>query len=171
MRPHPVAHTLPSFPQGLDLWLLKYVTIKKSSHSFQGSSFQLYCFLMLERWLDFKSGCRSLNSKELVSVYHAFKCNLKDLTTKSALSAWGQLSLTGACPVAGYIDHVILWHVQFSFVLGSVRHFLPLPPPPRLCLFFSTDLFSMTGACSFHVTWRLMAELSCCVSQGGIISI
>ena len=28
-----------------------------------------------------------------------------------------------ACPVAGYIDHVILWGVQFSFVLGSVSHF------------------------------------------------
>ena len=33
-------------------------------------------------------------------------------------------ALACACPVAGYIDLVILWHVQFSFVLGSVSHFL-----------------------------------------------
>ena len=47
---------------------------------------------------------------------HAFKCNLKELTTKSALSAWGQRSLACACPGAGYIDHLIHWLVQFSFV-------------------------------------------------------
>ena len=50
----------------------------------------------------------------------AFKCNLKELTAKSALSASGQRSLACACPVAGYIDHMIHWHVQFSFVLGSL---------------------------------------------------
>ena len=60
---------------------------------------------------------------------NAFKCTLKELTTKSALSALGQRSLACAYPVAGYIDHVILWRIQFSFVLGSASHFLPLPPP------------------------------------------
>ena len=48
--------------------------------------------------------------------FHAFKCNLKELTTKSTLSAWGQRSLPCACPGAGYIDHLIHWRVQFSFV-------------------------------------------------------
>ena len=76
----------------------------------------------------------------------AFKCNLKKLTTKSALSAWGQWSLACLCPVAGYIDHVIHWHDQLSFMLGSFSHFLP-PPPPFLPLgfvvFFSTDVFSV----------------------------
>ena len=67
-----------------------------------------------------------------MQLLNAFKCNLKELTTKSALSAWGQRSLTCACLVAGDIDHVIHWRVQFSFVLGSFSYFLP-PPPPKLC--------------------------------------
>ena len=46
----------------------------------------------------------------------AFKCNLKELTTESALSAWGQWSLACAWPGAGYIDHLIHWRVHFSFV-------------------------------------------------------
>ena len=69
-------------------------------------------------------------------------CNLKELTTKSAVSTC-QRSLACACPVVGYIDHVIHWRVHFSFVLGSVSHFLPLPPPPRLCWFFSPLMFSV----------------------------
>ena len=47
--------------------------------------------------------------------FHPFICNLKELTTKSVLSAWGQRSLACACPGAGYIDHLIHWRVQFSF--------------------------------------------------------
>ena len=61
---------------------------------------------------------------------HFFKCNLKELTTKSALSAWVQQSLAYTCPVAGYIDHVILGRVQFSFLQGSDSHFFPLPASP-----------------------------------------
>ena len=48
--------------------------------------------------------------------FHTFKCNLKELTTERALSARGQRSLACACPGAGYIDHLIHWRVQFSFV-------------------------------------------------------
>ena len=99
----------------------------------------------------------------------AFKCNLKKLTTKSALSAWGQRPLACLCPVAGYIDHVMHWHVQLSFVLGSFSHFLPPSPlpPPRLCCFFLHWCFF----CSFPLVWGLMAGLHCCTSHGGIISI
>ena len=58
-------------------------------------------------------------------------------------------------------------------------YFLPPPPPPlpRLCscccrVFFSTDVFKCDGgAGSFPFVWGLMAELHCCASQGGIISI
>ena len=71
---------------------------------------------------------------------NAFKCNLKKLTTKSAFSAWGQWSLTCACPVAGYINHVIHWRIQFFFVLGSVSHFLP-PPLPLGFVGFSPLMF------------------------------
>ena len=76
-----------------------------------------------------------------MQLLNAFKCNLKELTTKSVFSAWGQRPLACACPVAGHIDHVIHWRVQFSFVLGSVSHFLPLSPSSRLCWFFSSDVF------------------------------
>ena len=99
--------------------------------------------------------------------------------------------LACACPVARYIDHVIHWRVQFSLVLFfffSAHEvlppiFSPSPPPPRhhLCLgfvlvvavFFFSPLmfFSVTGACSFPFEWGLMAELHCCASHGGIISI
>ena len=71
---------------------------------------------------------------------NAFKCNLKELTTKSAFSAWGQWSLACTCPVAGYIDHVIYWRIQFFFVLGSVSHFLP-PPLPLGFVGFSPLMF------------------------------
>ena len=59
---------------------------------------------------------------------------------------------------------MIHWRVQFSFVLGSVSHFLPLPPPSRLCWFFSTDVFFffiLTGACSFPFLWE--SWLGCAV--------
>ena len=39
-----------------------------------------------------------------MQLLNAFKCNLKELKTKSALSAWGQRSLACARPVAGDID-------------------------------------------------------------------
>ena len=48
--------------------------------------------------------------------FDAFKCNLKELTSKSTLSAWGQRSLACACPGAGYIDHLIHWRVHSSIV-------------------------------------------------------
>ena len=54
---------------------------------------------------------QSLISANLGSNFNAFKCNLKELTTKSASSAWGQRSLAFACPVAGYIDQAIHWHI------------------------------------------------------------
>ena len=105
--------------------------------------------------------------------FHAFKCNLKELTTKSTLIAWGQRSLACACPVAGYIDHMIHWRFQFSFVLGSVSHFPPLSPSPLgfVGFFLPLMFFSVTGACPLHFLWGLMAGLCCCASHGGIISI
>ena len=93
---------------------------------------------------------------------NAFKCNLKELAPKSALSAWGQRSLACACPVAGYIDHVIHRSVQFPFVLGSVSHFLPLPPSPQaLLVFLYWCFFSVTGACS--CLWCGGSWLGCAV--------
>ena len=85
----------------------------------------------------------------------------------------GQRSLVRACSVAGYIDHVISWRVQFSFRAGFCR---PFSSPPALPLgllgFFSTDAFvSVMGACSFSLVWGLMAGLRCCASHGGIISV
>ena len=75
--------------------------------------------------------------------------------------------------MAGHIDHVILWRVQFSLRAGFCRPF-SFPPalPLGLLGFFSTDAFvSVTGACSFPFVWGLMAGLHCCASHGGIISV
>ena len=70
--------------------------------------------------------------------------------------------LTCACQVARYIDHVIHWRIQFSFMLGffcpwgSLCHFL-LPSPSFLflccyCSLFSPLVFStVRGACSFRL--------------------
>ena len=73
---------------------------------------------VLLRWLQVELS--TYNSVYLESFHcitiNAFKCNLKELTTKSALSAWGQWSLACACPVAGYIDHVILGRVQLNLL-------------------------------------------------------
>ena len=104
----------------------------------------------------------------LNSALYAFKCNLKKLTTKSALSAWGQRSFgmrmpssslhrscdSLACPV----------FPRAVFFFFSAHEVLP----PILFIFM---FFSVTGACSFPFEWGLMAELHCCASHGGIISI
>ena len=84
-----------------------------------------------------------------------------------------------ACLVAGYIDHVIPWCVQFSLGAGFLS---PIFSPPALpldplgfstmLLGFSTNAFvSVTDACSFPLVWGLMAGLPCCASHDGIISI
>ena len=76
--------------------------------------------------------------------------------------------------MAGHIDHVIPWRVQFSLRAGFCW---PFSSPPALPLgllgfFFSIDVFvSVTGACSFPFVLGLMAGLRCCFSHGGIISI
>ena len=46
---------------------------------------------------------------------NAFKCNLKELTTKKAYSASSPRSVTMHLPVVHYIFHVIhdQWHVEF----------------------------------------------------------
>ena len=74
---------------------------------------------------------------------NAFTCILKELTTKSTFSAWGQRSLAWVCPIAGYIDHAIHWCVQFSFVPGSFSHFPPPPPLPIGFVGFSPLMFSV----------------------------
>ena len=82
----------------------------------------------------------------LNSALYAFKCNLKKLTTKSALSAWGQRSFGMRMPSSSLhrscdslARPVFPRAVFFLFSpRGSSTHFLPLPPPPRhhLCLGF-----------------------------------
>ena len=43
--------------------------------------------------------------------------------------------------------------------------FCQLFSPPRLCCFFSTNVLSETGVCSFPFVWGLMAGLRCCASH------
>ena len=75
--------------------------------------------------------------------------------------------------MAGYINRVIPWRIQFSLRAGFCRPFFSPPALPLGLLgFFSTDAFvSLTGAYSFPFVWGLMAGLRCCASHGGIISI
>ena len=104
-----------------------------------------------------------------VEKINAFKCNLKELTTKSTLSAWGQRSLKMRMPSSRLhrscdsLAHSVFLRAKFCQPFSS--------PPPRLCWFFSTDVFSVTDACSFPFMWELMAGLCCCASHGGIVSI
>ena len=53
---------------------------------------------------------------------NAVKCNLKELTTKSAWVPRSAVFSTRSS-VADYIDHVIPWHVQFSLRAGFCRPF------------------------------------------------
>ena len=62
------------------------------------------------------------------------------------------------------LAHSVFLHARFC------QPFSPPPPSPRLCWFFSTVVFSVTGSCSFLFVWGLMAGLRCCVSHGGITS-
>ena len=82
----------------------------------------------------------------LNSALYAFKCNLKKLTTKSVLSAWGQRSFGMRMPSSSLhrscdsLARPVFPRAVFFFFSprGSSTHFLPLPPPPppplhRLC--------------------------------------
>ena len=100
--PNNITHVCPlsrDFPSFLQVQAAKLTPLTLSL--LQASRSYLFCFFF------FFSSTIS---------FHPFICNLKELTTKSALSAQGQRSLACACPGAGYIDHLIHWRVQFSFV-------------------------------------------------------
>ena len=101
--PNNITHVCPlsrDFPSFLQVQAAKLTPLTLSL--LQASRSCLFCFVVF-----FFSSTIS---------FHPFICNLKELTTKSALSAWGQRSLACASPGAGYIDHLIHWRVQFSFV-------------------------------------------------------
>ena len=88
------------------------------------------------------------NWQRVEGNFNAFKCNLKELTTKSALSAWGQRSLVCTCPVAGYIDHVIHWCFSVFLCARFCQPF-SFPPPPLplgFVSFFSMDVFQCGGS-------------------------
>ena len=75
--------------------------------------------------------------------FDAFKCNLKELTTKSA---WVPRSVVfGMHMVGGWLHWSCdsLAHSVFPscWVLSAI--FFPSPPPPRLCWFFSPLMFSV----------------------------
>ena len=105
-------------------------------------------------------------------LLNAFKCNLKEITTKSA---WVPRSVVfGMRMPGGWLhrscDALARSVFPSCWVLSAI--FFPSRPPPRLVGFFFTDVFfCVTGACSFPLVWGFMAGLCCCASHGGIISI
>ena len=79
------------------------------------------------------------------SVYYAFKCNLKELTTKSA---WVPRSAVfGMRMPGGWLhrscDSLARSVFPSCWVLSAI--FFPSRPPPRLVGFFSTDVFQCDG--------------------------
>ena len=61
---------------------------------------------------------------------------------RTPLSAQGQRCLACACPVAGYIDHVIHWRVSVFLCARFCQPFSSSPPLPLgFVSFFSTDAF------------------------------
>ena len=107
-----------------------------------------------------------------LTAVNAVKCNLKELTTKSAwvprsavfskrmLSGWPHRSC----------DSLARSVFPSCWVLSVI--FFPSRPSPRPIGFFLHGCFvSETGACSFPFVRGLMAGLRCCANHGGIISI
>ena len=101
-------------------------------------------------------------------LINVFKCNLKELTTKSANSARGQRS------VFKHMRNCAVFHlcgigqamrgVSFS-QRGRKQSSSSSPPPP---FFFA--LFFQCDGCLFFVScaWGLMAGLQRCASHGGV---
>ena len=107
-----------------------------------------------------------------MQLLNAIKCNLKELTTKSA---WVPRSAVFSTHMLGGwlhrpCDSLARSVFPSCWVLPAI--FFPSRPSSRPVGFFSTDAFvSVTDACSFPLVWGLMAGLRCCASHGGIISI
>ena len=125
----------------------------------------VYVGMQVQGYIDLHVNCL------IARVLYAFKCNLKELTTKSA---WVPRSAVfGMRMPGGWLhrscDSLARSVLPSCWVLAAI--FFPSRPTPRLVGFFSTDVFSMTGACSFPFVWGLMAGLRCCASHGGIISV
>ena len=90
-----------------------------------------------------------------MQLLNAFKCNLKELTTKNA---WVPRSAVfGMRMPGGWLhrscDSLARSVLPSCWVLAAI--FFPSRPPPRLVGFSSTDVsfFSVMGACSFPLVW------------------
>ena len=109
-----------------------------------------------------------------VAKYNAlneFKCNLKELTTKSA---WVPRSAVfSMCIPCGWLHRSCDSLARSVFSRAGFCRPFSSPPVLPLGLFGFSPLmfFQCDGACSFPLVWGLMAGLRCCASHGGIISI
>ena len=81
-------------------------------------------------------------------VFYAFKCNLKELTTKSVFSARGLRSFGMRMPSSSLRPRVIQWRGDFpSCCVVHATRFLSatfVPPPPYYGS-FATDIFQCGG--------------------------
>ena len=81
-------------------------------------------------------------------VFYAFKCNLKELTTKSVFSARGPRSFGMRMPSSSLRPRVIQWRGDFpSCCVVHATRFLSatfVPPPPYYGS-FATDIFQCGG--------------------------
>ena len=106
---------------------------------------------------------------------NAFKCNLKELTTKKAYSASGPRSVTMHLPSSSPHLSCNSWSmacgVSFAQHYPVIRFFFQLIFPPSFSPYsFFTDIFQCDGCLvRFLFLWGLLAGLFYCGSHGGII--
>ena len=106
---------------------------------------------------------------------NAFKCNLKELTTKKAYSASGPRSVTMHLPSSSLHLSCNSWSmacgVSFVQYYPVIRFFFQLIFPLSFSPYsFFTDIFQCDG-CLFHFLflWGLLAGLFYCGSYGGVM--
>ena len=110
----------------------------------------------------------------IMYVFYAFKCKLKELTTKSVFSARGPRSFGMRMPSSSLRPRVIQWRGDFPSccVVHATRllsaTFVPPPPhpPPPTMVLLPLIFFSAAGSRSFPSVWGLVAGLRCCGSPG-----
>lgn len=108
---------------------------------------------------------------------NAFKCNLKELTTKKPYSASGPRSVTMHLPSSSLHLSCNSLHVIHACGVSFVQHypvirfFFQLIFPPSFSPYsFFTDIFQCDGCLfRFLFLWGLLAGLFYCGSHGGII--
>ena len=105
-------------------------------------------------------------------TFYAFKCKLKELTTKSVFSAKGPCSFGMRMPSSSLHPRVIQWHGDFPSccVIRATRFlsaiFVPLPVVLSPLIFFSD-----TGTCLFPFVWGSWLGCAVVPTMGALFNL